>query len=218
MFTGHWATGLGAKAVSPKTSLGTLFLASQFVDLLWPIAILVGLETVEINPDATPVVKLEFTHYPYSHSLAMSLLWAALFAGAYWWRKKDRRGALVLGGVVLSHWILDLVSHKPDLALAPGIDTKVGLGLWYSFAGTIVVEAALYATGVWLYLKSTRAKDKLGSYGLWSMVGLLALINMVVKLGPPPQSATAMAGVGMTQWLFVAWAYWVDRHREAAPS
>jgi membrane-bound metal-dependent hydrolase YbcI (DUF457 family) len=213
MFLGHFGVGFGAKAAVPTTSLGTLLLASQLIDLLWPTLLLLGLEQVAIAPGITRVTPLDFTHYPISHSLAAVLVWGLLFGVAYHALRRSPRGALVCGLAVVSHWLLDLLTHRPDLPLAPGSGVRVGLGLWGSLAGTVLVELAVFAVGVYMYLRTTRASDRTGTIALWALVGFLLVIYAGNILGPPPPSVTAIAWLGQAQWLLVAWGYWIDHHR-----
>ena len=213
MFLGHFGVGFGAKTAAPKTSLGTLLLASQLIDLLWPTLLLVGVERVAITPGITRVVPLDFTHYPISHSLAAVLLWAVLFGVAYQALRRYPRGALVCGLAVVSHWLLDLLTHRPDLPLAPGSDARVGLGLWGSLPATLLVELAVFAIGVFLYVRTTRASDRTGTVALWALVGVLLVVYAGNILGPPPPSVSAIAWLGQAQWLLVAWGYWIDGHR-----
>ena len=215
MFLGHFGVAFGAKAAAPRTSLGSLLLASQLIDLLWPTLLLLGVERVAIAPGITRVVPLDFTHYPISHSLAAVLLWAVLFGVAYQALRRYPRGALVCGLAVVSHWLLDLLTHRPDLPLAPGSDARVGLGLWGSLPATLVVELAVFAIGVFLYLRTTRASDRTGTVALWALVGFLLVIYAGNILGPPPPGVSAIAWVGQAQWLLIAWGYWIDRHRRA---
>lgn len=215
MFIGHFAVGLGAKAVAPRVSLGTLFLAAQFIDLLWPTLLLLGIERVRIDPGATRVTPLDFEHYPVSHSLAGVLIWALAFAVVYQALRRYPRGAMVLGAAVLSHWLLDAVVHRPDLPLYPGSSVLVGLGLWSSLAGTLLVELALFAGGLWLYLRTTQARDATGRWALWGLVAFLGIIYAANLFGTAPPSVDAIAWVGQAQWLLVVWGYWIDRHREA---
>ena len=198
----------------PLVSLGTLFLAAQFVDLLWPSLLLLGLEQVEIAPGITRVTPLDFVHYPISHSLLSVVGWSALFALLYLLLRRSRLGAAICGVAVLSHWLLDLVTHRPDLPLWPGAAAVVGLGLWNSLWGTLLVELLLFAGGTWLYLRSTAAVDRIGSIGLWGLLVFLLLVYAGNLLGPPPPDATAIAWVGQAQWLLILWGYWVDRHRQ----
>ena len=213
MFLGHFGVGFGAKAAAPRVSLGTLFLAAQFTDLVWPTLLLLGLETVEIAPGITRVTPLDFTSYPITHSLLAVLAWGALFAAAYALLKKYPKGAWVCGAAVVSHWVLDLLTHRPDLPIVPGGAARVGLGLWNSLPGTLIVEVGIFAVGVWLYLRTTRATDRVGTISFWSLVGFLLLVYLGNLLGAPPPDSTAIAWVGQAQWLLVIWAYWVDRHR-----
>jgi hypothetical protein len=213
MFIGHFGLGFAAKRVAPRVSLGTAFLAAQFLDLLWPTFLLLGIESLRIAPGATAVTPLIFEHYPISHSLVAAIGWGLGLGAVYALIRNNMRGAILVAALVVSHWLLDLIVHVPDLPLTPGMDTVVGLGLWQSKAATLAVEVPIFAAGVWLYATSTRATDKVGSYGLMGLVGFLALIHAGNLLGPPPPNVTAIAWVGQAQWLLVAWAYWVDEHR-----
>jgi len=213
MFLGHFGIGFGARAAAPRASLGTLFLAAQFIDLLWPTLLLLGVERVRIEPGATAVTPLAFEHYPVSHSLLAVAAWALLLALAYGFLRQDRRGALLVGLAVLSHWLLDAVVHQPDLPLYPGSAVLAGLTLWDSLTATLAVEVPLFLIGVWLYLRATRPRDRIGTWGLGGLVGLLAVIYVGNLFGPPPPDVTAIAWVGQLQCLLVLWAYWVDAHR-----
>jgi hypothetical protein len=212
MFIGHFGVALAAKKVAPKPSLGTLVLAAQLVDGIWPLFLLLGWETVEIVPGNTPVSPLLFEWYPYTHSLVAGIIWGALLAGAYYALRQDRRGALWLAALVVSHWLLDLVVHQPDLPLWPG-GPRVGLGLWNSLPATLVVEFGLFGAGVWLYCNATAPRDHWGSVLFWLFVTTLAVIYCAALFGPPPPSVRVLALSGLLGWLFVAWAYWIDRHR-----
>jgi len=214
MFIGHFALGFAAKKVAPKASLGTLFLATQFADLLWPLLLLLGWEKVLIEPGNTVVTPLNFTHYPISHGLLSVLIWGVVIGGIYFVIKKDRKTALWLGLLVVGHWILDLFSHRPDLPLLPGLDIKVGFGLWNSLIGTILVEGGLFVFGVCYYIKSTKAKNKIGLWALWGLVAFLVITYIGNLFGPPPPSVKPIAYLGLFQWLLVIWAYWIDHNRK----
>ena len=212
MFIGHFGAGLAAKRIAPSVSLGTLFLSVQFVDLLWPLFLLLGLEQVRIDPGNTVVTPLDFCDYPISHSLIGVIGWSLALGGAYLLLRGGKRGAVVVAAGVASHWFLDLVVHVPDLPLLPG-GPYVGLGLWNSTAGTVVVEFFILTAGIVVYVAKTLAKDRTGRYAFRSLIGLLVLIQLGNLMGPPPPSEIVIAWVGLAQWLLVAWAYWVDRHR-----
>ena len=216
MFLGHFAVGFGAKRAAARPSLGTYFMAAQFVDLLWPILLLLDLERAEIEPGITFVTPIDFVSYPISHSLVMSIVWGLLFGLVYWVIRKDVRSAAVLGLCVLSHWVLDLIVHRPDLPILPTDEPKVGLGLWNSLPGTLLVEGLLFAIGVWMYVRVTRARNRVGRFAFWALVAFLAVIYAMNVFGPPPPDITAGAWAGLSMWLLVLWGYWVDRNRESA--
>jgi hypothetical protein len=216
MFIGHFGAGFGAKRLAPGVSLGTLFLAAQFIDLLWPTLLQLGVERVRIAPGATAVTPLEFEHYPVSHSLLAVGGWALLLGGVHFLLQRRRRAAVVVGALVISHWVLDLLVHQPDLPLLPGGGPRVGLGLWSSLPLTVLVEVPLFLLGVWLYASCTRAADAQGRWGLWSLVIALLAIHAANLFGGPPPGVAAISWAGQLQWLLVLWAWWVDRHRLAA--
>lgn len=213
MFIGHFGLGFGLKRAVPAVSLGTLFLAVEFADLLWPTLLLLGVEHVEILPGITVVTPLDFVHYPISHSLLLMAVWGVLFGGVYWAIKRSRIGAVVCGLAVVSHWFLDWLMHRPDLALYPGDSPVYGLSLWNSLPVTICVEFAVFATGLGIYLRTTRAIDRRGAIGLSFLVLLLVVIQFGNLFGPPPPSVQSIAWVGHAQWLLVAAGYWVDGRR-----
>jgi len=215
MFIGHLAVGFAAKRAAPKTTLGLLMAAPLLLDLIWPLLVLAGLERVEIDPGNTAFTPLAFVHYPVTHSLAGATAWALAAAGGYWAATRYRRGALVIGLAVLSHWFLDAIVHRPDLPLYPGSAAHAGLGLWNSVGGTIILESSMFAAGVWMYAATTRAIDRAGQFAFWSFVVLAAAIyGAAASGGPPPPSAKAVALVGLMCWLFPLWAGWLDRHRK----
>ena len=213
MFVGHFGVGFGAKAAAPRVSLGTLLLAAQLVDLLWPAFVLLGLEEVRIDPGNTAVTPLDFVRYPYTHSLLTGIGWGVLLGLAYLVHRRLWRGAVVVTAVVVSHWVLDWISHRPDLPLVPG-GIKVGLGLWNSVPATVAVESLIFASGVTLYLRATRARDRVGHWALWALIAFLAIAYVGNLAGPPPPSPLAIGWVGLAMWLLVPWGYWIDRHRE----
>ena len=213
MFIGHYGLALGAKKLAPKASLGTLLLASQLIDLIWPILLLLGYEEVVISPGITLVTPLDFTRYPYSHSLLACALWAAVFGLIYLVFKKYRAGALTVTGLVLSHWLLDYLVHRPDLPLLPDSTAKYGVGLWNSYPATLAVEFGIFLLGLFIYRSSTHSRDRLGRYVLLVTVLLIVGIYLGSVYGPPPPDSRSIAYAGLGQWLFVLLFYWIDRHR-----
>jgi membrane-bound metal-dependent hydrolase YbcI (DUF457 family) len=216
VFLGHFALAFAAKKADAEVSLGTYFLAAQLPDMLWPGFVLAGVEHVSIAPGDTAFTPLRFDSYPFSHSLLAVAFWASLMAGLHYLSKRRARAAALIGMLVLSHWILDCVSHRPDMPLFPGPSPRLGLGLWNSVPATLAVESVLFLGGVALCLTATRARDRVGSYGLAALVGFLGIVYVANVVGSPPPSAEAAAfvclfGVG----LIIAAAAWVDRHRVA---
>jgi hypothetical protein len=145
----------------------------------------------------------------------MALVWAALAAAAYAVLRRHSRSAWIVGAAVLSHWVLDVITHRPDLPLWPPNGPVVGLGLWNSVPGTVAAEAALFVVGLWLYTTHTEPADRVGRYALAAFAVVLPLMYAGNLLGPPPPSTEVIALVGQGQWLLVVWAMWIDRHRVA---
>ncbi|MEO8276981.1 MAG: hypothetical protein ABI639_12255 [Thermoanaerobaculia bacterium] len=215
MFLGHFAFGLAAKRVSPMLSLGLLFGAAQLADIVWPNLVLAGVEQVEIDPGATPVTPLHFVSYPWSHSLTALCGWGmALAAIVILWKKARQLDAAVVALLVVSHWVLDVISHVPDMPLSISGNTRLGLGLWRSLPWTLVVELALLVVGTAIYLRSTRARDRIGSIGLGVLLTVLVALYAASLFGPPPPSVKALALSAEGLWLFLLLGWWVDRHRE----
>jgi hypothetical protein len=216
VFIGHFALAYAAKRVAPRTSLGTLFAAAQLPDLVWPWLTLAGVEHATIAPGDTAFTPLRFDSYPVSHSLLTVAGWGAAFGVIHYWRRRRGLDAVVLALLVGSHWLLDFVTHRPDMPLWPG-GPRLGLGLWNSVPATIAVELLLFAAGLWLAASATRARDALGRWGFAGLAALLLLIYAANVTSPPPPSMTAVGWVGaLGGILFVALAAWVDRHREPA--
>jgi hypothetical protein len=193
-----------------------LLAAPQLLDLLWPIFVLLGVEHVEVAPGDTAFTPLRFVSYPWSHSLVMSIGWAVAFGAIVRARGASLRSSLIVAALVVSHWVLDLFSHRPDMPLWPGGGPILGFGLWRSVPATLLVEIGMYALGIVLYARSTRAKDRTGT---WSYVGLVVFLFGAYGgnvLGPPPPSATAVVVSALALWLIPLWGVWIERHRQAS--
>jgi len=229
MFIGHFALGFAAKRAAPRVSLAVLGAATQIADLLWPVFLAVGIEQVRIDPGNTAVTPLDFVSYPYSHSLLLLVVWGILFAALMVRLKPDathsaaprpsgasafRRTFVLMVALVVSHWFLDWITHRPDMPLYPG-GPKFGLGLWNSVAATVAIETAMYVAGLWIYTRSTRARDGIGRWGFWALAAFLPVVYVANILGPPPPTVSALwmsAAAGGA--ILVVWLWWVDRHRD----
>jgi hypothetical protein len=212
MFIGHFAVGFAVKRVAPRVSLGTLFMAASLVDLVWPVLLITGLEHVRIDPGNTAFTPLDFYDYPITHSIPGGLLWAAVLAGAWYFRRRLGRTAAIIAAVVMSHWVLDVVSHRPDVPVMPN-GPYLGLGLWNSVPATLIVEGSMFAAAVAVYVRSTRARDATGTWSLIGLVGFLTAMYLLNAFAPPPPNERALAYGALAAWLLVPWPYWVDRHR-----
>jgi membrane-bound metal-dependent hydrolase YbcI (DUF457 family) len=217
VFIGHFAVAFATKKVAPRASLGTLVLAAAFLDVVWPVLVLAGIERFRIVPGFTAVNPFDFVYYPWSHSLLMTLVWSLLFALAYFAVSRDRVGAVWVGIAVASHWALDFVSHRPDMPLYPGGGERLGLDLWQSVPATFAVEGLMFATGIFLYVQATKSKDRIGTVAWWAMVGLLLALYLPGPWASPPPSENSVAVLGIVALaIFGPWAYWIDRHRASA--
>ena len=215
MFIGHFAVGFASKRIAPRASLAPLLAAPLLADLLWPMFLLLGVERVSVNPSGrNPFLALRFTSYPWSHSLLMSVVWGVLFGGAYYAVTRYGRGAWVVALAVVSHWVLDWVTHIPDLPIAPGGGPVLGLGLWRWPAATLAVELSMFVAGVWLYYSSTTARDRIGRIGWWGFVAICLASYAASLVSPPPPSVTALGWTAIGGSVITLWlAWWIDRHR-----
>jgi hypothetical protein len=214
MFLGHFGVGFVGKRAAPAVSLGTLFTAGQLADLLWPTLVLLGIERFEIRPGITAVTPLDFVSYPYSHSLVALSAWGVLFGTLYALINRSRVAtAITLALVVVSHWMLDVLVHRPDMPVTVSGTMRLGFGLWNSVPGTLITELSMFTAGVVLYARKTTARDRIGSVAFGSLVGFLLVVFFLNVSGPPPPSVGAVAWSAEAMWLLGIWAYWVDRHR-----
>lgn len=212
MFVGHLAVAFIGKRAAPSVSLGWHMAAVTALDLIWPFLLLAGVETVTIQRGATAFTPLVFDSYPWSHSLVMSVFWAAVLYGLARWRGASKQAARVLGILVVSHWVLDFVSHAPDMPLWPGGSPRFGLGLWNSIPATLVVEGLLWVAGITVYLKLRRPLRWQGVLAFWSFVAVCTLMWVAGPWSPPPPSVRSLAWFALIGWLVIPWSAWADHH------
>jgi hypothetical protein len=216
MFIGHFAVGFAAKKWAPRASTAVLIAAPLFLDMLWPVFLLLGWEHARIDPGNTRFTPFDLYDYPWSHSLLMSVVWATAFALIYHAATRYKPGTVAIWIGVVSHWILDWVTHRPDMPLYPGGGPRLGLGLWNSIPGTMSVEIAMLAAGVGIYLSATRARDWIGRYLFAAFVLLLLAAYIGDRFGGPPDSMSEVAWTGVVAMIvLLPWAWWFDKHRDS---
>jgi|SRR5210317_777934 hypothetical protein len=216
MFVGHYAASLALKRFEKRVSLGVLFLAVQFVDIVFFPLVLLGIERLNIVENFTQSTHFELEYMPFTHSLVAFLIWASLaYAFFRWVIVKSNSVAIVVALAVMSHWLLDVVVHTPDMPVWSDASLKLGLGLWNNAVATYLLEAALLAAGLWLYLRSTSATSKTGKYGMGVFVVVLLLVNIVNIFGPlQGDSKVVLAVTAVAAYLlFAAVAFWLDPKR-----
>jgi membrane-bound metal-dependent hydrolase YbcI (DUF457 family) len=205
MFIGHFAVGLAGRRLTPGISLAIWFLAAQLLDVIWPVLILTGIEHVRIEPGNTAFTPLNFYDYPISHSLVGTAVWASLM-WLVWRLWRGAAGAALLFAGVVSHWILDFISHRPDMPVLPH-GPYVGLGLWNSVPLTLAVESAMFVAGVLIYARAARPRVR-----FWVFVAVLYVLYLASAFGPPPPSVPAIGWVSLAGIaIILPWAWWADR-------
>jgi hypothetical protein len=213
VFVGHLAAALGAKRVEPRLPLAALVGAAFGLDILWPIFLLAGVEVVRVDPGNTAFTPLDFASYPWSHSLLLALAWGGLAGWVAARRQGAARTGVVLAALVVSHWVLDVIAHRPDLPIWPG-GPVAGLGLWHSVPATFAVEGALLVAGLAVYMGVAPARDRIGRWALAALVAVMAAIWISGPYAPPPPSVQAIAIVCLAGGVvFPLWAHWIERHR-----
>jgi hypothetical protein len=212
MFLGHYGLGLAARPLTRDASLGTTVMLANLADEVWPILLCLGVEKVAVDAAGGPNQQFVFLSYPWSHSLLTGLAAAIVVAAIVWARKRNATTALICGALVVSHWLLDLPFHRPDLPVWPG-GPLVGLNLWRSIPITILCEALLFFGGLAFYLRRTKPRDRIGTVALIAMVVVLVAMYAPNYMGGQPMKAEAVGPSALILWVFVPWSYWIDRHR-----
>ena len=226
MGIGHYSVSFALKAANKNISLGLLFVAAQFVDILWLIFVLLGIERVHIVPGVTAANPFDFVFYPFTHSLIASFLWAG--AAYVVFRlipvksgSRQSHVALIFGAAVLSHFFLDLIVHRPDLPLASGDSYKIGFGLWNNVLASYLLEGLILLGGLWIYLHATKSTTLVGKYGMRIFVVCLLVANLSVYREDAlnfffPLQLTPEIFASFTlgyHFLFVGIAFWLDQKR-----
>jgi hypothetical protein len=213
MFVGHLAVGFAGKAITPKINVLWLLIAAMWADILFTLFVLFGLESMRLEPGITQVNPMNFDDYPWSHSLAMDCVWAMILAAAICLLTRDVRASAVVGIAVLSHWVLDAISHIPDMPIAPSSAMRVGFGLWRSKLATIVVEGGMWIVALAVYRLTTKPRDAIGRWGFWAYAAFVSALYVANLFGPPPPNVRVVAWVNLSVMLLILWPAWFDSHR-----
>ena len=215
MFVGHYGPSFAGKILKKSIPLSVLFVSVQLLDVFWSVLVLLGIEKVRIIPGITRTNPLDLYFMPYTHSLDGAIIWA-LVAGVVYWLCRRRNGwaaAAVVSAAVFSHWILDLIVHRPDLPLYDNT-LKVGFGLWNYPLLALSLELAFLFGGIYLYFRTTEAVTSIGRYGMVVFGLVMACVQVVVFFGPPPASDRAAAITALSLYsVFAAAAYWLEKKR-----
>ena len=217
MFLGHYGVAFALKRAHPKLSLGTLFVATQLLDLLWGIFVLLGWEHARIVPENSAFTRLEFWDYPISHSLVGALTWGVVAAACYYsWPTRDTtrhwQAAAIVGVAAFSHYPLDVLVHLPDLPIMGNDSSKLGLGLWNHPVATMVAELLVFGLGLAVYLALGSKRHRVRPGRLAVLVVVLLGTYFASVYGPPPPNMTTV-GVSVIVLVLVAAALagWADR-------
>jgi uncharacterized membrane protein len=219
MIVGHFAVGLILKRVDKSLPSGLLFIATQLSDIIFGFTSLVGIEKINIVPGINAATSIEYTFYPYSHSLLATLIWAALIALIFLIvpvksSLSKSKTALVMATAVLSHFLLDFIVHNPDLDILGNGAYKIGLGLWNYTYVSYAVESLLLLAGLLVYLRSTKSSTLSGKYGMPALTIILLILSAVVTFMSAPSSVQTGTIMLMAIYLStIAAAFWLDRKR-----
>ena len=213
MFLGHYGPSFLAKRAEQTIPLWVLFIAVQLMDVCWGVFVLLGIENVRIVPGFTKTNALDLYYMPYTHSLPGAVAWATLAGIAYLLLSRSKQGGLLVGVAVFSHWPLDLLVHRPDLALYDNA-AKVGFGLWDYPLLTLAIEGALVLGGLAVYMVSTRALKSSARYAMPLFVCAGLGLQTAMTFGPPPSSDRAMAVTALVAYALLAGVIaWLEKDR-----
>jgi hypothetical protein len=143
----------------------------------------------------------------------MTVVWSALFAILFWLYRRDLKEAFFIGLCVASHWITDFIVHIKDLPLGLGVSDYVGLGLWKYPVASALLEGLIFCFGVFLFLRTNEGKNKVKSFGFWSLIGALIIIHLLNIFGPPPSNIESVAWGAQFIWVFIIWGFWIDKKK-----
>jgi hypothetical protein len=219
MFVGHYGVAFAARRVGERVPLWVWFVAVQWLDVVWSVLVLLGIEKLRIVPGFTEANALDLYYMPYTHGLPGSILLSLVLGAIVALLSSGNRATtcLLVAAASFSHWILDLVVHVPDLPLYDNA-AKVGLGLWRHVGSSFPLELIVLGLGAWLYARKTTFASVRGRYVFAAFVMLLAAVQVIANFGPPPDSPRAMAVTALAFYgVLAGLAAWVERIAMLAP-
>ena len=198
MLAGHFASAAILKGADNRVPLWVLLVAVQFVDIFCMIFVLLGWERMDVVHGFTAVNDLDM-FMPYTHSLIMTPLWAALGAGLYklYDKTADNKSLLIVAIAVAGHWVLDLLVHVPDLPLFFSEDVKFGFGLWHFKFITIALESAMVVAAYMIYRRSSEAQisNRAMFYAVFGLMAFFAAHQLVFHIPTGDTTGTAITGL-----------------------
>jgi hypothetical protein len=205
MFVGHYGVSFAARPAGARVPLWVWFIAVQWLDVIWSILVLMGIEKVRIVPGFTEANALDLYYMPFTHGLPGAIALSLVFGGIVALFTAAKRGVTILlvAAASFSHWVLDLVVHTPDLPLYDNT-AKVGFGLWRQVALSFPLELIVLGFGAWLYARMSTFAGAKGRYVFWGFVILLVALQIYANFGPPPSSPEAMAVMALALYLVLA--------------
>lgn len=221
MFVGHYGVALALRPLQGSPPLPVLFAAVQVVDIAFFSFLIPGIEKMRIVPGITAMNAMDLYFMPYTHSLLGSAVFSVAFAaivallmptGLRW------RGFAISALAVFSHWLLDLLVHRPDLGVIGDSGSKLGFGLWNYPLVAMPIEIAVVGAGLAVYLATTRAIGRMGTVSLAVLIAAMVALQSFNWFGPQPApdaSLTAFAVEGLAGYaVFIGLAWWMERtHR-----
>jgi hypothetical protein len=215
VFIGHYAPAFIAATARKAPPLAVLMVGTQLIDFGFFTFSLLGIEHFRLVPGITASNWLDLFDMPYTHSLLGTCVWAAGFAALVGLIMRSRPAALITAAMVISHWLVDLLVHRPDLTLA-GSPPKLGFGLWNMPMIEKPLELALAFGSLAFFAKRTRPASAGAKWALGALVAVLALCQYIDWFGPrttvvgASQSITALAAYSV----IAALAVWVQSTRQ----
>ncbi|MCE9599853.1 MAG: hypothetical protein K8S54_17975 [Spirochaetia bacterium] len=218
MFIGHYSASFALKRLDSRVPIFLLMIGVQFMDFLFMVFILFGVERMEIVPGFTEVNAFVLSYMPYSHSLVAALFWSVVYGAACAFLIKKLgfvRALLICGAAVFSHYILDVLVHTPDMPILSGTGMKLGLGIWKNRIATIIVEGAFLSLAWFAYIRMSQpGPGAVGKYGASVFFGFLVALTVATPFMPVPKTIFELSAQALAGYVIIALlARWIDSKR-----